>query len=197
MFLDPIVKGTYPETIPPEVDGSELSATAKEMKLIKGTLDFMGVNHYSRSLVSRSPDGSGFAKIAPSYPGLACTDMGWEIFPAAMYATLVFLKREYGDFPVFVTENGMACRDTETNGKIEDRDRVNFLRDNILMMNRAMQDGCNVQGYFVWSLMDNFEWAEGYTKRFGIVYVDYKTQKRIIKESGKWYSRICKGEINL
>jgi beta-glucosidase len=119
--------------------------------------------------------------------------MGWEIVPEGIYWILKGVKEEYNPQEVYITENGAAFDDVVSeDGKVHDQNRIDYLRDHIEQVWRAIQDGVPLKGYFVWSLLDNFEWAEGYSKRFGIVYVDYNTQKRIIKDSGYWYSNVIK-----
>ena len=118
--------------------------------------------------------------------------MNWEVFPESLYKMI----NQFNDYPevkkIYVTENGAAFNDQITNDNIHDIERVSFLKSCIQEMNRAKQEGANVKGYFVWSFTDNFEWTEGYLPRFGIVHVDYKTQKRTIKDSGYWYSELLK-----
>jgi len=117
--------------------------------------------------------------------------MGWEVYPDGLYELLVRLHRDYKIPEIYITENGAAFKDEVTpDGKVHDERRLNYLREHFLRAHKAIQDGVPLKGYFVWSLMDNFEWAHGYTKRFGIVYVDYETQKRIIKDSGYWYQKV-------
>ena len=117
--------------------------------------------------------------------------MGWQICPKGIYYALMFTKEEFGDIPVYIAENGMAAQDIQTEaGEIMDIDRVEYLRAHLDMAHRAVRDGCNLKGYFVWSLLDNFEWAWGYSKRFGIVRVDYETMKRTLKLSGEYYAKV-------
>jgi beta-glucosidase len=121
------------------------------------------------------------------------TSIGWEIYPVGMYDLLMFLHKNYKGTKLIITENGAAFDDSvNSSGKVEDKKRLGYLNGYIEQVHRAIQDGVNLKGYYVWSLMDNFEWAHGYTKRFGIVYVDYATGKRIIKESGLWYKELIK-----
>ena len=114
--------------------------------------------------------------------------MGWEVYPEGIYELLTRIRDEYRNVPVYITENGAAFDDyLSADDRVHDPRRTDFLRAYLTRVSRALTEGCNVRGYFVWSLLDNFEWAEGYDKRFGLVYVDYESQRRIIKDSGYWY----------
>ena len=113
--------------------------------------------------------------------------MNWEVYPKSVYEILMMLKEDYGNPPVYVTENGAAFTDIVTDNQVHDEKRISYLKAHLAGVRQALDEGSNCKGYYVWSLMDNFEWAEGFGKRFGLVYVDYATQKRIIKDSGLWY----------
>jgi beta-glucosidase len=184
LFLDSVFKAHYPpsrwelmgEGVPRIHDG--------DMALISQRLDFLGLNYYSRSLVSAQG-------IIDPVPGSEYTEMGWEVHPPALRKLLNRINRDYRLPPIYITENGAAFKDEITpEGAIHDERRLDYIRQHLIQIYLAMQDGVDVRGYFVWSLLDNFEWAHGYTKRFGIVRVDYKTQERTIKDSGRWYSRV-------
>jgi beta-glucosidase len=165
---------------------------------IQQPLDFLGMNLYNRILIEADPKSLvGLRMVAP--PGNAeLTNMGWEVYPKALYNQLIDLKNNYDNPKVFVTENGAAFKDTLVNGKVADAQRIHYLARHLQALHQAKEEGANVQGYFVWSLLDNFEWAEGFEKRFGIVYVDYATQKRIPKDSYFWYQQaIREGGFNL
>ena len=118
--------------------------------------------------------------------------MGWEVFPQGLYDLLSWIKAEYNNPDVYITENGVAYKDSVLNGKVEDNQRIEFLKKYISSMNKAIQEGCNVKGYFHWTFMDNFEWAQGLTKRFGLIFTDFTSQKRIVKNSGLWFSSLCR-----
>jgi beta-glucosidase len=199
-FLDPIFRGTYPAGLfdglgvpPPLIEDGDLQA-------IEAPIDFLGVNYYSRLLIRGDDPHSSQPRSAPSYcdghivgpvPGSAYTDMGWEIYPEGLVDLLVSLQRDYGPRAITITENGAAFRDTWDGGDhIHDAQRVVYLREHLQALAVAVLLGVPVEGYFVWSLMDNFEWAEGYSRRFGIVYVDYPSQRRIVKDSGRWYAEL-------
>ncbi len=180
-FADPMVLGRYPE------DGLKLFESELpeipdgDMKTICQPLDFYGVNIYRGDVVSAE---SGVVKGAD---GPAITTMGWTITPEALYWGPRFLYERY-KLPIIMTENGMANMDwVHLDGKVHDPQRIDYLNRYIVEFERAIDDGVPARGYFVWSIMDNFEWAEGYKQRFGLIYVDYATGKRILKDSAFWY----------
>jgi len=159
------------------------------MELISAPIDFLGVNNYTRVLFQSSADGSQSQAVQP-VPGAVYTEMNWEVYPAGLGDLLVWLHEEYAPGALVVTESGAAFAD-EWDGNsnlISDPLRVAYTRDYIRAVGSAIERGAPVKGYFAWSLMDNFEWAYGYSKRFGIVYIDYPTQRRILKESARWYA---------
>ena len=154
-----------------------------DMAAISEPMNFLGLNYYSRSVVS----AKGAWDVRSS--GRDVTDMGWEVYPEGLTELLVRLDRDYDVPPMFVTENGGAFKDTLINGRVHDDDRTAYIAQHIAAVSEAMQQGVRMSGYMVWSLLDNFEWASGYEKRFGIVHVDYATQKRTLKNSALWYRR--------
>ncbi|MDI3312107.1 MAG: family 1 glycosylhydrolase, partial [Thermoanaerobacterium sp.] len=128
-------------------------------------------------------------------PG-AKTDMGWEISPESLYDLLKRLDKEYTKIPIYITENGAAFKDIITEDeKVHDKERIEYIKEHLKYANKFIEDGGNLKGYFLWSFLDNFEWAYGYSKRFGIVYVDYKTQKRILKDSALWYKEVINNAV--
>ncbi len=181
-FMDPIFKGTYPEKALARMDLSKFDVHADDMKDIQQPIDFLGVNYYFRAFVStetppRQPEGK-----------LGFSDMGWEIYPDGLSDLLIDLKKDYPDLPpIYITENGMASADRIEDGKVNDQSRIEFVQLHLNAIQDAMAQGVDVRGYFYWSLLDNFEWNSGYAKRFGLVYVDYATQKRSLKDSAYWY----------
>jgi len=184
-YIKPIFDGAYPDII--EQLGQDWAPHIEpgDMEIIKQPLDFMGVNYYTRLTYSApAVEGDFFHEHEHLMPR---TDIGWEIYPQALTELLVDLNQRYSLPPVFITENGAAMADSLENGEVNDSDRVAYYHSHLNAVNDAIEQGVNVVGYFAWSLMDNFEWAEGYLKRFGIVYVDYDTQQRTIKQSGKSY----------
>ncbi|MFQ3267740.1 MAG: beta-glucosidase, partial [Colwellia sp.] len=157
-----------------------------DMAIIAHPMDFLGVNFYSRAIY-RGDKKERFIQIDAPEPR---TDMGWEIYPKAFAELLVSLNDKYILPPLYITENGAAMADKIVDGVINDLDRVDYYQQHLNAVNDAVELGVQVHGYFAWSLMDNFEWAEGYLKRFGIVYVDYDTQVRTIKASGHAYKAL-------
>ncbi len=183
IFLHPIFKGCYHPAQAQWVERLP-DLRAGDMALIAQKLDFLGVNYYSRSLY----DANGRLE---KVPGAQYTDMGWEVCAPAFRRLLNKIHHDYSPPPIYITENGAAFPDVvATDGKIHDAQRINYLRDHFIQTRLAMQDGVDVRGYLVWSLLDNFEWAHGFSKRFGLVRVDYDTQQRTIKDSGEWYARV-------
>jgi beta-glucosidase len=203
IFLDPVLAGGYPADVLDDVapitgvahvhDGDEAR--------IAVPLDFLGVNYYSRHVVR----ANGRAEARPSpWPGShhvefvkrghPTTAMGWEIDPDGLYEVLTRLRRDYPRLPpIYVTENGAAFADVpDARGEVPDGDRIAFLAGHFDAAHRALADGVDLRGYFVWSLLDNFEWAHGYSKRFGIVHVDYATQARTPKQSARWYAEVIR-----
>ncbi|MFO1393149.1 MAG: GH1 family beta-glucosidase [Steroidobacteraceae bacterium] len=180
-YMDPLLTGRYPDDVlaflgedaPPVRDG--------DMQIIRQPLDFLGINYYTRNI-----SGTG-APLEPKHPDREVTAMGWEVFPQGLTELLRRLNADYPLPPLYITENGAAYPDRLADGRVADVDRIRYLHSHIAALADALDAGVDVRGYFVWSLLDNFEWADGYSKRFGIVYVDYETQRRIPKDSAFWY----------
>ncbi len=194
-FLQPAMKGTYPDAF---VGGNPLEAMGVktgDMELVKAPLDFFGVNYYQRTIIAAAEPGHGRPGTDLTDRGGTegpKTDMGWEIWPDGFYELLMHISREYNNTPLEITENGASYLDApDAHGNVPDKRKVEYLRGYLSGLGRAMKDGANVRAYHCWSLLDNFEWAEGYTQRFGITYVDFRDQRRIIKESGHWYARLA------
>ncbi|HBF39097.1 MAG TPA: beta-glucosidase [Firmicutes bacterium] len=190
-FLDPVFKGTYPEDMA-ELYRQKLQAPRIEdgdLELLKrANIDFLGINYYSRAVIGQAAPGSSdfYQQVRPDHS--AYTDMDWEIYPDGIYDLLVRIKHDYDDPHILITENGAAFQDgIIQNGIIADDDRLDYLKQHLIAIHKAIGAGVRLDGYFVWSFMDNFEWAYGYTEKFGIVQVDYRTQSRSIKKSGYWY----------
>ncbi|MGZ3713972.1 MAG: family 1 glycosylhydrolase, partial [Ktedonobacterales bacterium] len=187
-LLDPIFHGKYPDTLFAEQHVAAPPIEEGDLAIISAPTDFLGINYYTRMLVSGIPDNPGAFKQVYAVPGASYTAMSWEVFPQGLTDLLLRLHREYAPHALFVTENGAAYDDELDGGdRIRDPERKHYLVTHIEAIAYAIEQGVPLQGYFAWSLMDNFEWAEGYAKRFGVVYVDYPTQRRIIKDSGYWY----------
>jgi len=194
MVLDPLLHGRYPEDIVaafgPLIDVAEPG----DLEKIAAPIDFLGINYYSRSVVRRDPEGLLLEVSQIQPPGSEYSQM-WEIYPAGMHELLTRIWTDYGkshpELRLLVTENGIPVADApDLDGRVRDPRRIRYLRDHILEAHRALEEGVPLDGYFVWSLLDNFEWAYGYRMRFGLVYVDFDTQARTIKDSGRWYARV-------
>ena len=203
IFLDPILSGRYPGDVLAGL--APIAGTGHirdgDEKQISQQLDLLGVNYYSRNVVRAIPAAAsgrpqaawvGAGGTEPVRTGRPTTAMGWEIDPGGLHDILTRLTREYAAPPLYITENGAAFRDTVGgDGTVHDPHRIDYLDGHFRAAHQAIQDGVDLRGYFVWSVLDNFEWAFGYDRRFGLVYVDYGTQRRLVKDSGRWYSRVA------
>lgn len=187
-YFKPVLDGKYPDLVGSLPVNNRPDIHPGDMELISQPLDFLGINYYTR--MRCVPDSDlGFRDIGPD-ADMETTAMGWEVYPQALTDVLVDLNTRYTLPPVMITENGAATDDIIEEGRVLDHQRVNYYQSHLKAVHNATLKGVDVQGYFAWSLMDNFEWAEGYLKRFGIVYVDYETQERVLKESAKAYSAL-------
>ena len=161
-----------------------------DLKMIGVKTDFLGINYYSRGVIKHDPKqpmNVGQVRLED----VERTFMDWEVYPQGLSDILVRIKNDYGDTPIYVTENGASYLDTlEHDGSIHDNDRLRYFEHHFEACQRAMQQGVNMKGYFIWSLMDNFEWASGYSKKFGITYIEDETLNRIPKASALWYKEV-------
>ena len=183
-WADPIVLGHYPEKLLQETKDIFPSFTDEDMKLISQKIDFIGINiyqgHYTGDYTRK--------------PGTPHTEIGWDTFDSALEWGVKHFTKRY-QIPIYITENGLSCHDWESlDGKVHDPNRIDFLHRYLRGLKTAAESGCDVRGYFQWSFMDNFEWAKGYNPRFGMVFCDYATQKRIPKDSAYWYKEVI--EVN-
>ena len=162
-----------------------------DMEIIAEPTDFLGVNYYSRSVIRYDP-AAGFLRAQGIRPaGSEYTEMNWEIYPEGLYELLKHLHDEYSPPVLYITENGAAFADEiGSDGKVHDPRRIHYFREHFLQAHRAIDEGIPLKGYFIWTLMDNFEWSYGYSRRFGLTYTDYPTQTRIVKSSGDWYREV-------
>ena len=187
-FNDPVFLGKYPEEGLKKFAEYLPEITDEDMELISQPLDFMGQNIYNGYMMRQGEDGE--PEYVDREAGAAKTAAGWPVTPECFYYGVKFLYERY-HLPLYITENGMSCHDdVSLDGRVHDPNRQNFLDLYISALQRANDDGADVRGYFLWTFLDNFEWDKGYTERFGIVYVDFKTQKRIVKDSAFWYQKI-------
>lgn len=191
-YVEPLLSGAYPADMLEHLKPDLPQIQDGDMAAMCVPMDFLGVNYYTRVKVSA---GTPYDVKAG---GLELTDMGWEIYPQGITNLLLELHQAYahqGLPPLIITENGAAFADTvSADGQVHDAPRVRYLQSHFAAVQAAMQQGVRVDGYFVWSLMDNFEWSSGYAKRFGIVRVDYDTQKRTLKDSALWYRDFLRGQ---
>jgi beta-glucosidase len=191
-YLDPVLLGRYPEELP-EIFGEAWPGwSPEEVAALRAPGDFVGVNYYTRCGTRADPE-SWPLEFSDVREGGAChTEIGWEVYPQGLADALSWVKQRYGDVPLYVTENGAAFPDPAQApaGDVEDPLRVAYLREHLRALRDALAAGCDVRGYFVWSLFDNLEWAHGYSKRFGIVHVDFASQRRTPKTSARFYSSV-------
>ncbi len=191
-FLDPMLLGRYPDELA-EIFGEAWPRwPAADLELIKQPIDFVGINYYTRSVTRFEQDAWPLRAVPVRQKRATYTETGWEVFEQGFTDILVSVKQRYGNPPIYVTENGSAFFDPPTadNDRIDDPLRVDYLRKHVAAMHAAIEAGVDLRGYFAWSLLDNFEWSLGYSKRFGIVHVDFETQKRTPKSSARMYSSI-------
>ena len=198
-FLDPALRGKYPEalTFLPE---TAMGIKSGDMDKVRAPLDFIGINLYYRTIASAP---SAIERVAHAQEWLfpvkmtggqqgPKTDIAWEVWPQALYDMVMRITRDYNRPAIEITESGCAYNESpNANGVIDDQRRIAYHREYLAALAHAIADGADVRGYHAWSLMDNFEWAEGFSQRFGLAYVDFKTQKRTIKESGRWYAKVA------
>lgn len=184
-YIDPLFKGEYP----PLAEEIGLKPNREDMDLIKQPLDFLGVNYYTR-LLAAYDHSDPITRAKTVQKNTPITEKGWEIYPNGLYEVLMRLRKDYGNPILYVTENGVAFEDNVVrDGRVQDDDRISFLRDHIAAARCAIKDGVRLNGYFVWTIIDNFEWAEGYSMRFGLVRTNYETLERIPKKSYDWYQK--------
>ena len=202
MFLDPVFRSAYPDDLLENTERFGFTNLIKEgdRELIAAPIDFLGVNYYFRIVVSSEPQASGSSFDWRREAWVGCedvhpveveanrTDMGWEIYPEGMTEVLTRIANDYSDIPIYITESGAAFPDPiAEDGTVHDDDRVEYMRSHLTAVHRAINEGADVRGYFAWSLLDNFEWTFGYSKRFGLIHVDFETQVRTPKKSASWY----------
>jgi len=190
-YWDPTLAGSYPADVLERLGALAPKMEPGDLERICAPIDFLGHNSYSRTVVKDDPTSvlTGVTQLPPSGP---TTDMGWEVYPEHLYDALTRITRDYDAPDIYITENGAAYPDEVTDGAVHDPQRTDYLRAHLGAAHRAIQDGVKLRGYFCWSLLDNFEWAFGYSKRFGLVYVDFATQRRIVKDSGRFFSEVAR-----
>jgi beta-glucosidase len=202
LFLDPLFRGRYPEPFWSKLRLFHPKVRPGDMAIISYPLDFLGVNYYTRAHVRHHrfvpffhmwPEGLPVMTGGNGQADVAYSQMGWEVYPAGLFELLVRIRKEYADLPVYITENGAAFRDVVADdGRIHDESRREYLEQHLAVTGAAARAGVDVRGYFVWSLIDNFEWTYGFDRRFGIVHVDFDSQRRTVKDSGYWYGELIR-----
>ena len=191
-YLDPVFRGRYPEEMKEIFGEAWPDWPEQDFALIRQPIDFLGVNYYTRNVV-RHEETSWLLKTVPVRQTQATyTETGWEVFPQGLTDTLVWIRNRYGDIPQYVTENGAAFYDPPAapSGRVADPLRIEYYRSHLRAVHAAIEQGVDVRGYFAWSLLDNLEWSLGYSKRFGIVHVNFETLERTPKDSAKFYADV-------
>jgi beta-glucosidase len=191
-YLDPAIKGTYPEELREVFGPAWPNLPADEVAALAVPIDFLGLNYYTRAVVKHDPTGWPVPVVPVKQKGGIYTETGWELHPQSLTDTLVWMHEHYGGLPLYVTENGAAFYDPPSaiDGRIDDPLRVHYLRTHLQAVRQAIEQGADVRGYCAWSLLDNLEWAHGYSKRFGLIHVDFESLKRTPKASAKYYAEV-------
>ncbi|MCP5420283.1 MAG: beta-glucosidase [Gammaproteobacteria bacterium] len=193
-YLDALRLGRYPRALQSLFADAWPDFPEEDLRIISQPVDYLGINYYARSRVRHDPQAPLTQASRVIEPGRRYTDLDWEVYPQGLTETLCWVKRRYGEMPLYITENGAAFADPPVQGdRLDDPLRVAYLREHLRAAYAALEQGVDLRGYFVWSLLDNFEWAQGYSKRFGIVHVDYATQRRIPKASAQFYADVIRG----
>jgi beta-glucosidase len=193
-FLDPLFLGRYPAAMRRILGRAWKDAPERDLALIREPLDFLGVNYYTRRVVRHDGAAPPLRASAVHVPGHPYTPRGWEIYPQGLLRVVRDLEDRYGNMPLYITENGAAFEDPPhaVGDVVDDPLRVQYLREHLAAAQEALPLRVDLRGYFVWSLLDNFEWQHGYSMRFGLVHVDFETQRRTLKSSGRFYSEVIR-----
>jgi beta-glucosidase len=193
-YLDPVFHGRYPAELREVFGAAWPQHSEADLDVIHQRIDFLGINYYTRNVTRHDDLALPVRASAVRQPEHVYTETGWEVFPAALTTILLWVKERYGDLPLYVTENGAAFYDPPkpVDGRVEDPLRVHYYREHLRAVHQARRQGVDVRGYFAWSLLDNFEWTLGYSKRFGLIHVDYETQRRTPKASARFYSEVIR-----
>lgn len=190
-FLDPVFLGRYPEELGDIYGSTPAPFPEDDFRLIQEPIDFLGINYYSRGVVGHASHAHPFRAESVRQHHARHTTMDWEVYPEGLKECLLWIKRRYGEIPLYITENGAAFDDPEPiEGRIMDTDRIDYLRRHIHAAGAALAEGVNLRGYFAWSLFDNFEWAFGYSQCFGLVHIDHSQQNRTLKDSARFYQTV-------
>ena len=193
-YLDPIFFGSYPDEMPDIYGDAWRQHPDTDLTLIRQPIDFVGINYYKRGVVRDDPAAVPARDGYVRQPQSVHTELDWEVYPPGLTRILLWMRERYGDIDLYITENGAAFADPPSpiNGAVHDPLRVNYIRDHLLAAHEAISAGVKLRGYYAWSLLDNYEWSEGYTKRFGIVHVDFKTLERTPKSSACFYADVVR-----
>lgn len=192
-YLDPVFLGAYPEELPLMFREAWPEIVAGDLERIRQPIDFLGVNYYTRGVMAHHPIEVPTGAVRIPQRRSTYTGTAWEVYPEGLTDTLVWVRERYGDVPLYVTENGAAFYDPPTvEETLDDPLRVRYYRDHLRAVLEAIERGVDVRGYFAWSLLDNFEWAHGYSIRFGLIHVDYETQRRTPKASARFYADLIR-----
>ena len=193
-YLDPVFLGTYPPELAEIFGAAWPPFAAADLDALRQPPDFLGINYYSRQVVRHDPRDWPLAAARVRQARQTHTGLDWEVYPQGLTDILQWVAGRYGPLPLYITENGAAFYDPpQADGAVDDPLRRRYLRDHLRAALAALATGVDLRGYFAWSLLDNFEWAHGYSQRFGLIHVDYATQRRTVKTSGKWYAEIVHG----
>ena len=192
-YLDPIFFGSYPSQLGPLFGEAWPSFPESDFAEIRQPIDFLGINYYKRGVTRHEPGKIIERAVEVKNPRAVYTETAWEVYPPGLTDILLWVRQRYGKLPLYITENGAAFYDPPTaEGTVQDPLRVDYLRQHLRAAREALRRGVDLRGYFVWSLLDNFEWALGYSKRFGIIHVDFQTQKRTLKASAQFYKEVIR-----
>jgi beta-glucosidase len=192
-YLDPVFLGRYPAELAEIYQEAWPAFPPGDFALIQQPLDWLGLNYYTRAVACADPKVWPVGAGRVRQPQHTYTEMDWEVYPQALTDVLLWIKQEYGSIPLFITENGAAFADPpHVTGAVEDPQRVQYYREHLLAAHRAMKQGVDLRGYFAWSLLDNLEWSAGFTKRFGLIHVDFDTQVRTPKSSARFYTEVIR-----
>lgn len=190
-YLDSLFFGAYPQALEKLFGEAWPAFAATDLEHIQQPVDFLGINYYTRSVTRAEPTALPVRAGRVRQDGSTHTTLDWEVYPQGLTDTLQWVKNRYGDLPLYITENGAAFYDPPVASRlVEDPLRIDYLRDHLRAAHSALRNGVKLRGYFVWSLLDNFEWSGGYSQRFGIVHVDFATQQRTPKASARYYAKL-------
>lgn len=192
-YLDPVFLGQYPPELADIFGAAWPTFPESDLDFIRQPLDFLGINYYSRQVVRHDPAQWPLAAARVRQNRQTHTGLDWEVYPQGLSDILQWVTSRYGSLPLYITENGAAFYDPpQADGEVNDPLRQRYLRDHLRAALAAQQSGVNLRGYFAWSLLDNFEWAHGYSQRFGLIHVDYATQQRTVKASAQFYAEVIR-----